>query len=103
MKLKTTMLVVLLLIAACSSGCVDSDKKVHTYRCTVDNGTLYLSGDGTYELLIDESMGGGGIYGNYSIRDHAVLLKRAFIGDILVLKQDGRDLIDWDGDRWTRD
>jgi len=105
MKSKTIM-ILFVMIAAIACGCIEnSDNKVTTdvYRCTVDDGILYLSSNQQYELLIDELHGGGGIYGNYSIREGALLLKREFLGDLLRFTIDGRDLIDPEGDRWVRD
>ena len=103
MKLKIAVIGIVL-IAACLSGCIEKDAvTTETYRCAVDDGILYLSSDYNYELLIDEMYGGGGIYGNYSIRENVVLLQRMFLGDLLQFRQDGRDLIDPDGDRWVRD
>jgi len=102
MKPKTLVLVAILITAA-FSGCMGSDDSATgTYRCTVDDGILYLH-NGEYEMLIDKVHGGGGIYGDYSIKEGIVLLKREFLGDLLRFKQDGRDLIDPDGDRWVRD
>ena len=103
MKSKTFMAVILLLVTL-FSGCV-SEKTTITYRCSTDDGILYLTGD-DYELLIDEIYGGGGIYGNFSVRDNRVLLRRGLfgdLGDIVQFKIDGNDLIDPDGDRWIRD
>ena len=102
MKLKMAVMGIVL-VAAAFSGCIGSDDSATgTYRCTVDDGTLYLH-NGEYEMLIDKVHGGGGIYGDYSIHEGVVLLKREFLGDLLRFKQDGRDLIDPDGDRWVRD
>jgi hypothetical protein len=92
----------LILVAACLSGCVEKDITEGTYRCVVDEGVLYLQ-DGQYEMLIDEVHGGGGAFGSYSIRENVVLLKMEFLGVIVPLAIDGRDLIDPDGDRWVRD
>lgn len=104
MKLKI-LIVGLLLVAACLSGCIGGKEeiKVDTYRCMVDEGTLDMWSNGQYELLIAEAYGGGGIYGNYTVRDGTVRLKRTFLGDIVKFVIDGRDLIDKDGDRWVRD
>jgi aminopeptidase-like protein len=102
MKLKI-IAIGLILVAACLSGCIGKDSiQTDTYRCTVDDGILYLH-NGEYEMLIDEMHGGGGIYGEYILRDDLVLLKREFLGDIVQFVIDGRDLIDPDGDRWVRD
>jgi hypothetical protein len=102
--MKSKILVIgLILVAACLSGCIGKDAvQTGTYRCTVDDGILYLH-NGEYEMLIDEMHGGGGIYGEYITRDDLILLKRAFLGDIVQFAIDGRDLIDPDGDRWVRD
>lgn len=103
MKLKILVLGIVLIVAVLS-GCIGNDAvTTDTYRCTVDDGVLYLSSDKHYEMLIDDEHGGGGIYGDYSKRRCQILLKRAFLGDIVVLDIDGRDLIDPDGDRWVRD
>lgn len=103
MKLKIAV-IGLILVAACLSGCIGKDNvTTDTYRCTVDDGILYLSSNNNYEMLIDAEYGGGGIYGDYSSRDDLILLKREFLGDILQFAIDGRDLIDPDGDRWVRD
>ena len=103
MKLKI-LVIGLLLIVATLSGCIGKDAvQTDTYRCTVDDGILYLSSNEQYEMLIDEMHGGGGIYGEYLARDDMILLKRAFLGDIVQFAIDGRDLIDLDGDRWVRD
>lgn len=102
MKLKI-LIVGLILIAASLSGCIGGkDATEGTYRCTVDDGTLYLQ-DGEYEMLIDEAHGGGGAFGRYTIREDVVLLKMEFLGVIVPLSIDGRDLIDPDGDLWVRD
>lgn len=105
MKLKTIGIgIMLVLLAVQLSGCIGKDTiTTDTYRCTVDDGVLYLSSNHNYEMLIDEVHGGGGIYGDYSKRRCQILLKRAFLGDIVVFDIDGRDLIDPDGDRWVRD
>ena len=96
--------IVLILVAACLSGCINKDSiTTDTYRCAVDDGILYLSSNAQYEMLIDEMHGGGGIYGEYITRDNLILLKREFLGDIMQFATDGRDLIDPDGDRWVRD
>lgn len=92
----------LLLIAVHLSGCIASDTVNGTYRCIVDDGVLYLQ-NGEYEMLIDERHGGGGAFGSYSIKEDVVLLKMEFLGVIVPLEIDGRDLIDPDGDRWVRD
>lgn len=103
MKLKIAVIVIVL-VAACLSGCVGKDHvTTDTYRCAVDDGILYLSSNQNYEMLIDEMHGGGGIYGKYITRDNLILLKREFLGDIVQFAVDGRDLIDPDGDRWVRD
>jgi hypothetical protein len=102
MRLKIAV-IGMILIAACLSGCIGKDAvQTDTYRCTVDDGILYLQ-NGEYEMLIDDVHGGGGIYGEYSTRDNLILLKREFVGDIVQFAIDGRDLIDPDGDRWVRD
>jgi len=103
MKLKIAA-IGLILVAACLSGCINKDQSTtDTYRCTVDDGILYLSSNQNYEMLIDDVHGGGGIYGEYITRDNLILLKREFLGDIVQFAIDGRDLIDPDGDRWVRD
>lgn len=103
MKLKIAVIGIVL-VAACLSGCINKENvTTNTYRCTVDEGILYLSSNEQYEMLIDEIHGGGGIYGDYITRDNLVLLKREFLGDIVQFTIDGRDLIDPDGDRWVRD
>jgi len=103
MKLKIAAIgIVLVLFVIGMSGCIDEDKSSGTYRCIVDDGILYLQ-DGEYEMLIDEAHGGGGAFGSYSIRENVVLLKMEFLGVIVPLTIDGRDLIDPDGDRWVRD
>jgi len=101
MKSKPILIGMLLVLAICLSGCVEPEED-ETYRCVVDTGVLYLQ-NGHYDMLIDEKYGGGGITGNYTIHDGIVCLRRALIGDLLTFKQDGRDLIDPDGDRWVRD
>jgi len=92
----------LLFIAVYLSGCIVSDTVNGTYRCTADDGILYLQ-NGEYEMLIDEMHGGGGAFGKYSIKEDMILLKMEFLGVIVPLTVDGRDLIDPDGDRWVRD
>ena len=95
--------ILLILLAVNLSGCIGkADLTEGTYRCVVDDGILYLQ-NGEYEMLIDEAHGGGGAFGSYSIRDGVVLLKMEFLGVIVPLYIDGRDLIDPDGDRWVRD
>lgn len=104
MKLKTIAIgLLLLIIAVAASGCTEKPNTVtiESYQCTVDNGTLDLWSDGQYELLIDEAFGGGGIYGNYTILDGTLRLRREFIGDLVKFKIAGRDLIDPDGDLWV--
>ena len=101
MKLKI-LAILLIMLAACLSGCIGKDAATGTYRCMVDDGILYLE-NGKYEMLIDEVHGGGGAFGKYSIKDDMVLLKMEFLGVIVPLAIDGRDLIDPDGDRWVRD
>ena len=104
MKSKITIGILLVLLTISLSGCIDRDNiTTDAYRCAVDDGILYLSSNHEYELLIDEVHGGGGIFGNYSIREDIILLKRDFLGDLLCFTADGRDLIDPDGDRWVRD
>ncbi len=102
MKQRTIgLLMVLLAVHLC--GCIDKDDLAEgTYRCRVDDGILYLQ-NGEYEMLSDEAHGGGGAFGRYSIRDGVVLLKVEFLGVIVPLTIDGRDLIDPEGDRWVRD
>lgn len=73
-----------------------------TYRCAVDDGILYLKGDGTYRMLIDEMHGGGGIHGTYGIEEGKVLLD-SVLNTVIPFTVDCRDLIDPDGDRWVRD
>jgi len=107
MKLKI-LAIGIVLFAALLSGCIgDKDNEevvtIDTFRCTVDDGILDLTSDGQYEMLIDDAFGGGGIYGNYTIRENTVRLKRSFLGDMIVFATDGLDLIDQDGDRWVRD
>ena len=102
MKLKI-LAIGIVLIAACLSGCIVKDDVSGTYRCAVDNGVLDLLEDERYEMLIDEAHGGGGSFGEYSIRDGAVRLKMEFLGVLVPFDIDGRDLIDPDGDRWVRD
>jgi len=101
MKSKPMLIGMLLLLAICLSGCVEQ-KDDETYRCTVDDGVLYLS-SGHYDMLIDEMYGDTGLSGDYAIHEGIVCLRRVLIGDLLQFKQDGRDLIDPDGDRWVRD
>jgi hypothetical protein len=91
----------LILVAACLSGCTEK-ATTDTYRCTVDDGVLYLKGDETYRMLIDEMYGGGGIHGTYGIEEGRVLLD-SVLNTIIPFAIDGRDLIDPDGDRWVRD
>jgi hypothetical protein len=108
MKLKI-LVIGLILVAACFSGCIGTTSKT-TYQCTADgdDGVLYLSGisvwkdTGTYQMLIDDAHGGGGIHGTYGIENGKVLLN-SFLGMIIEFDMDGRDLIDPDGDRWVRD
>lgn len=95
------ILVVAVFLTAVLSGCTGKEATVDTYYCEVDDGILYLSSDNTYELLIDEQSGGGGMYGNYTNRENKILIKRAFIGDIIVFIQHDPNLIDPDGDRWV--
>lgn len=98
------LLPTILIIAIILSGCIDKEAvTTDIYRCTVDDGVLYLSSDEQYEMLIDDVYGGGGIYGNYSIREGQVLLKRSLLGDIIHFTINGSDLIDPDGDQWVRD
>lgn len=108
--MKTKMLIVgVVLVVACLSGCIGTTSET-TYQCTAegDDGVLYLSGisiwkdTGTYQMLIDDAYGGGGIHGTYSIEDENVLLN-SFLGMIIKFTIDGDDLIDPDGDRWVRD
>lgn len=94
--------IILLLFAVYLSGCISADDVSGTYRCTADDGILYLQ-NGEYEMLIDKRDGGGGAFGMYSIKDDMILLKMEFLGVIVPLTVDGRDLIDPDGDRWVRD
>ena len=101
MKLKI-LIVGMVLVAVCLSGCVGTDAATGTYRCTVDDGTLYLKSEGTYRMLIDEAHGGGGIHGTYGIEEGKVLLDSA-LNIVIPFVIDGRDLIDPGGDRWVRD
>lgn len=99
--MKKQLILTILVIAALLSGCVENKLvTIDTYHCEGENGMLFLSSDGQYEMLIDEKYGGGGIYGNYSIRDERLLLKRSFLGDLLVFTINDTYLIDRDGDRW---
>lgn len=101
MKLKIVV-IGMLLVAACLSGCIGKDAATGTYRCIADDGILYLE-NGEYKMLIDEVHGGGGAFGKYSIKEDMVLLEMEFLGVIVPLEIEGRDLIDPDGDRWVRD
>ncbi len=102
---KIVLGILLVLLAVHLSGCIGTKDTVtiDTYRCVVDDGVLDLWSNGYYEILIDEMYGGGGIYGNYTIRDGEVRLQRSFLGDLILFRIDGRDLIDPEGDRWVRD
>lgn len=101
---KVVLGILLMLFAVHLSGCIEKDAvTTDTYRCTVDGGVLYLFSDNSYEILIDEMYGGGGIYGNFTVRDGTVRLRRSFLGDLLLFRIDGRNLIDPEGDRWVRD
>ena len=101
MKLKI-LAIGIVLLAACLSGCIVKDDVSGTYRCEADNGVMDLM-EGRYEMLIDKAYGGGGSFGEYSIRDGTVRLKMEFLGILIPFVIDGRDLIDPDGDRWVRD
>lgn len=102
MKLKIAV-IGLILVAACLSGCINKDQvTTNTYRCTIDEGILYLSSNAEYEMVADKIYGDGH-HGVYVTRDDAVLLKTEIMGIIRKYTIDGRDLIDPDGDRWVRD
>lgn len=108
MKLKILAIGIVIIVASLS-GCIGTTSKT-TYQCMAegDDGTLYLSGinvwkdTGTYQMLIDDAYGGGGIHGTYRIEDGKVLLN-SFLGMIIEFDIEGRNLIDPDGDRWVRD
>ena len=105
MKLKTIAIVLLLLIiAVAASGCTEKPdiQTIESYRCTVDNGTLDLWSNGEYELLPDDRFGLPGMYGNYTILDGTLRLRREFLGDLVKFNIVSGDLIDRDGDRWVR-
>lgn len=96
------VLIVIILLTLLFSGCVETESiALGTYHCECDSGILYLSSNGQYELLIDDLSGYGGLYGNYTIHDERLLLKRSFLGDLLVFSINDTYLIDKDGDRWT--
>ena len=95
------VLIIVACLAVVLSGCVEKKVTVDAYYCEVDDGILYLMSDNTYELLLDESVGGGGWCGNYTNREGKTLLKTSFIGSIIVFVQDSHDLIDPDGDSWV--
>lgn len=99
---KAVIGIVCILLAVHLGGCIEKDALKGTYKCSVDDGVLYLH-DGEYEMLIDEKYGGGGAYGTYTTLGDKVLLKMEFLGIIAPFSTDGHDLIDQDGDRWVRD
>ena len=104
MKSKITIGILIVLLTIGISGCIEKDDPlIGTYRCQVDDGVLDLLSSNQYEMLIDEVHGGGGSFGEYSLREETVRLKMEFMGVIVPFVVDGRDLIDPDGDRWVRD
>jgi len=101
MKSKPILIGMLLLLAICLSGCVEQ-KEDETYRCTADDGKLYLQ-DGHYDMIRDVKYNLQDIGGDYTVHDGIVCLQSKFADNIICFMQDGRDLVDPEGDRWVRD
>lgn len=90
---------ILITLSIYASGCVEKTGMEGTYICEADGGILDLIAGGQYELTSTNEM----MYGEYTRRREEIRLKVAFLGVIVPLTIDGRDLIDPEGDRWVRD